>query len=642
MGEAADAGKVRARGSRVRAALPVIAVETREHWAVLLAKHNRLLRDYARHYLGDAAPEEDIEDTVERTLDVLLAVEEPVFDHALRYATQAVWRECQRTARRRELERTPVDRRLGPLTGRVARVLEQLGPRQRQTLMLAAQGLSPSDIARVDQSTAAAVRVRLYRARERVSELLQDGGVSAFLLFVPRRMKRAALRGGHVVARFADGVGSQAFASGALLPVVACAVLTSTGAPAAAVAAAPRVAPTVSTPAHADVASAFTSTPATGEPATPAVAIAPAHANGAAVTGGPLRNGLSVAPPAIPLVPLDVRITAIATPSRLDGPAVVVLAGYGTGCSCPRLEQSFDGGATWQSTAIAGPGFDQPPSSLALPPDYPRDPRIFTGTSTAIGGPPYMATAFGRPFQALDTLPAGPIAVSAHFDDGDPRVFVAGLTALWSARIDSGAVAQPHEEIDYSTGGSLTNTSGQVATPTSTPGGPAVVAWVPPAAVVPDAPAVSPSMSSLVECPVGTPCTFGATTAISPWRLVSRGATVVAFSASTAYVSHDFGATATQLVSPSGSPLINSVALAGSPSALQLWMIVYSTKTGEDIVRLLPTGTWASVAPHDSALRTSMEILVPVGDHRVIATLVNEGYSCTNLDSGHWLPRCPA
>ncbi|HEV7680186.1 MAG TPA: sigma factor-like helix-turn-helix DNA-binding protein [Candidatus Dormibacteraeota bacterium] len=640
MGDAADAGKLRARGSRVRAALPVVAVETREDWAVLLAKHNRLLRDYARHYLGDAAPEEDVEDTVERTVDLLLAVEDPAFDHALRYATQAVWRECQRTARRRELERTPVDRRLGPLTGRVARVLEQLGPRQRQTLMLAAQGLSPSDIARVDKSTAAAVRVRLYRARERVSELLQEGGVSAFLLFVPRRMKRAAVRSGHVVARVADGVGGQAFATGALVPVLACTVLSSTPVPAT-VAVAPMRAVAVAPVPHGAVAATITGSAA--------VAAAPQP-------GGsrPTRATAPTAPPASQLdvttvaaaLPFDigftlpdVQLTTLARTPRLQGIGPVIGAGTDRKCGCSVLVQSLDGGKTWTSRPLRAT--ESPFSQLTLPPDYPRDPRIFASSPGVLGIPSAMARGFDQPFQVLTSLPPGFIYTSAHFDDGDPRLFSVGLNGIWSSRMTDRAVAAPQEEIDYSYGAQQeSNAFAKVATPPPTASAPAIVAWVPALSTIPRTGQVAlAGASSLAKCAVSGPCELGAALPIAPpLRLIATRTMVVALGSATGFVSHDFGITA----SPGDVPVGQGDAVIDMAETLPdstLWARVSLAKGALKLMRST-AGGWVDVA--DPLVRDHGGVPATLDDRHIWTTLDDGRVRCVLISDGRWLPRCPA
>src|SRR5258708_38935146 len=85
MGHQAKGGNARRRRPPVRASLAVIPVGSLQDMALLLAKHNRLMRDYARHYLGVDASEDDVEEVVARTVDDLLALAEFDFPHGLRY-----------------------------------------------------------------------------------------------------------------------------------------------------------------------------------------------------------------------------------------------------------------------------------------------------------------------------------------------------------------------------------------------------------------------------------------------------------------------------------------------------------------------------------------------------------------------------
>jgi hypothetical protein len=66
----------RGRTSGVRDTLPRETVTSREEMAVMLARHHRVLRDYARHYLPDA-PDAVIETVAGRAVDSMLAIEYP-------------------------------------------------------------------------------------------------------------------------------------------------------------------------------------------------------------------------------------------------------------------------------------------------------------------------------------------------------------------------------------------------------------------------------------------------------------------------------------------------------------------------------------------------------------------------------------
>src|SRR6266567_1423533 len=135
--------------------------------------------------------------------------------------------------------------------------------------------------------------------------------------------------------------------------------------------------------------------------------------------------------------------------------------------------RSPDGGATWAAT-------DGPPADvtqLVLPTRYPDDPRIFAGVSPYDATRnPYVSAGFGIPFQPLPNVPPGTIALSAYFDNGDPRLFSSALGGIWSWTVGSKDVA--HQEIAVPTNPAIYNTFSALATPP--PGGPAVLAWAPP------------------------------------------------------------------------------------------------------------------------------------------------------------------
>jgi DNA-directed RNA polymerase specialized sigma24 family protein len=622
----------RARGARgpARDKLPVVAVDDAREMAVMLARHNRLLREYARHYLPKAA-DDVIEEAVEQTVEWLLAIEDPSLSHGLRYATHALWRECQRTLQRLERQKAPVDRKLGPLTGRVGRVLERLGPRQRRTILLAAQGLTPAQIAAVDNSTAASVRVRLYRARERAIALLQENGPSmpAVLLLMPHRVRGFV---GRHVAAFGEGFSAQALATSTLVPLIAC-TLFSTAAPALA----PQTpAPVAFEPVRGGVLPASTS----AVPSPPAVAAGPiavtAHA------AAPVAAVAATTPAATPRTaaeetPEDVLLILVGTPP--SGRAIIVGTGMGVGCQCSVLMRSVDGGATWSATD--GPPADA--TQLVLPPDYPSDPRIFFGVDPQVGVAPYVTAGFGLPYEHVVGLPPGEIAVSAHFDDGDPRLFSAGATAVWSVRMTDAPPLKPHDEVDYSAWTATTRIPAAVGTPAPTPGGPAVLVWAPSIATVPDAPTVAPtSASRFLSCPAGGACidvgNVPAPPAVFSRVLAGRNGTVLAFTVQTAYLSHDGGHSFTELGYPQGA-LAQSVTLAGPDWTP--WLAWWAGDGRHGIGRLGPAG-WVDMSANLAPLKSSAVGLFPLGQDRIIASLHPQGYRCTASAGGAWASRCPA
>jgi DNA-directed RNA polymerase specialized sigma24 family protein len=614
--------------------LPVVAVASREDMAVMLAVHHLVLRETARRYLGRRAKDEMVERCVGQTVAKLLTIQSPSSDHGLRTANKVLWEECRRSTQRQQRMEAPVDRFLGPLTrGPVARALEKLGPRQRRTILLAGQGLTHKEIAKIDKSTPASVRVRLSRARARVNELLREGArsASALLLLAPARLRGVA---GRAAPGLVEGIAPQTVATTALVPLIAASLLwsgvdTPTASPAA---------PVALTPAHGSVLEA-----STARPAPPPAASTPSPRAERQATAGLAASPAAVSAPAVPLrgaaaeTPDDVILKATATPA--DGRAVIVAIGKGNTCDCAVLMQSLDGGATWAAT-------DGPPASanqVVLPPDYPRDPRIFVGVNPAASAGPYVAAAFGQPYQALSPLPAGQLAVSAHFDDGDPRLFSSGKTAVWSVRLDTSGPLVPRDEIDYS---GTTASDGRVAalaTPAPSSTAPAVLAWVPAFAVAPGSPSPPTPNPALLRCPMAAPCTTAATLRDSPWQLVvsSHGATVVAYTGTSAFLSRDGGSSFSALALPPEAATIASLALVGPASAP--W-VSFSRANGSVGVARIGVGVsaWTDASTDSPRLRSYAARLVPVGTNRIIAAFGEVGYRCALAAGGSWLPRCPA
>jgi DNA-directed RNA polymerase specialized sigma24 family protein len=598
--------------------------------AIVLLRHHRLLRDYARHFMQDAT-DDAVEDAVERTIERLLARSAHQTPHALRLATWVLRGQCKQTERRLQLERAPIDPLLGPLTGRVLRVLERMGPLARDTILQVARGKTPTEIAQAEKTDPSNVRVRLYKARKRALELLNEGrqSSSAVVVLLTSRARSAVTRN---IRGVAEVVAPHGLASGALVPLIATALLWQTTfmstphLPSQAIALAPGAGAALP-PVAAPTLAAMPSTGAASPPRapTPAAATQP--------TPPPL-----VAPDrtAASETPEDVMLTALATPA--DGRPVLVAIGKGHTCNCPVLLQSMDGGATWASTD--GPPMDA--AQLALPPDYPRDARIFAGVDPLLGRAPYMTDAFGKPFQQLLGLPPGPVAVSAHFDDGDPRVFTAGATAVWSMPIGGTSRAVAHNEIDYSAEAGASAELAALATPPPSAGGPALLVWAPALAVTPASPASPPLDAPLLRCPVAAPCHVSASIPTPPWRLVAQGSsTVVAYTPTRAYMSHDGGASFAPIPNPGSTAALESVVLVGT--SIAPWSSFARPDGSYDVARLAtPAGAWEDVAGDAAVVRTHLGVLVAVGTDRIIEAFPDAGYRCILSSGGSWAARCPA
>lgn len=612
----------------------------------MFALNTRLIREYARRYLGSDASDDAVETVIERTARRLLSREVTSSPHGLRLTMTVLAAECRREkeqeakqerqaaeGRRRE---PPADRFLGRLDGPLGRVLDRLSPRQRKTLTLAAQGLTVAEIARLDNTPESSVRVRLYRARERAAKLIQEtgGNASAVLLVGLNKLRLSVQRA--APQRVLEAIATPLATTGALIPLLAAAVL-GPSLQALEVEPAQAAPPRSEIMAAAPSASGGTMTgPAEGRPGSASQQLgAP---TGAARLAEIPSLDLNIGGVSAVTVPTDIRLTAVATVPGVQS-HVVVAIGTGQACGCPVLVQSLDGGVTW----VAADGPDGPPpdvNQLALPPGYPtRDTRIFAGVDAHGGGSPYVASAFGQPFQHVITLPAGQVAVSAHLDDGDPRLFSAGLTGVWSVDL-ANATPVPHEEIDYSSGAALQGSPAALATPVASSTGPALLAWVPGSAVATGPSSIaSTSSPALMVCAAGGGCTIASTLPLPPGSMVTTGKTVVAYRGSQAYASRDLGATLHPLGLPHDAQDIGSVALVGP--ALSPW-ITGSRADGTVFVLQLDTADgWQDAAAGERSVVAHLGELVALDGDRVIDALTGAGYRCTVADNPHWMPRCP-
>ncbi len=607
--------------------------------AVLLALHTRLIREYARRYLGSDASDDAVETAIERTARRLLSRDVPSSPHGLRLTMTVLAAECRREREQKtrpEMHRRepPADRFLGRLDGPLGRVLDRLSPRQRKTLTLAAQGLTVAEIARLDNTPEGAVRVRLHRARERAAKLLHEtgGNGSALVLLGWSRVRGAIHR--WMPQRVAETMTGPMATAGALIPLLAAVVLG------------PSLQALEAQPAQA------------AQPQTHIVTSTPsapgAHPPPSADPGGagarPSRDPTSASQPPLPpsltlavrsltaITPTDIRLTAVATLPGVQSP-VIVAVGTGLGCACPVLVQSLDGGVTWTATD----GADAPPpdvNQLALPPGYPtRDSRIFAGVDPHGGGSPYTTAAFGQPFQHITSLPAGQVAVSAHLDDGDPRVFSAALTGVWSVDPRSPAPA-PHEEVDYSSGGALQNVVAALATPAApSSSSPSLLAWVPGWALATGPTVASSSSPALMVCAAGGGCTVAGTLPLPPGGLVTTAAAVIAYRGTQAYVSHDLGRTLQPLEIPRNAAEINSAALVGS--ALTPWISGSRADGTAFVLRLDASREWQDAAAGEPSVLSHFGDLIALDRDRVLDALTGAGYRCTVAVNPHWMPRCP-
>jgi hypothetical protein len=301
--------------------------------------------------------------------------------------------------------------------------------------------------------------------------------------------------------------------------------------------------------------------------------------------------------------------------------------------------RSTDGGATWTSTAGVASG-DQ----LVLPPDYPRDPRIFVGYAyQAPGLNNWWAPSFGESFRALPG-PAGSIALPAGFNSGDPRVIVSTFSGVWSVDMAT-QVARP-VVVETSHDGVPA-----VATAVGV-GGTGVLAMTSSQAVAPGTVAnlAAPSQArALWACPPGAPCSarstvpvdFAARLTVSPAYAVDN--TLLAYTWTTgAVLSRDGGSSFASVQLPAGASRVNFATFGvAAGGATPMWMVVQ--RSNGFALEFSPNlnGTWHEVDHGLPQITGAMGYVVAVAPHRVLY-LSTTGLLCTVNDGGTWLPRCPA
>jgi hypothetical protein len=280
-------------------------------------------------------------------------------------------------------------------------------------------------------------------------------------------------------------------------------------------------------------------------------------------------------------------------------------------------------------------------TQLVLPPDYPADPRILAGVDPHSGSSPYVAAAFGTPFQPISALPSGQVAVSARFDSGDARLFVGALTGVWSLNIASSAApAVAHLEVEYTS--MAAGSVAALATPPTSPDAPAVLAWVPALAAVPGALGAPHASATVMACPIAAPCAPLGDLPVPPWRLIAGAEApraVVAFTATQAFVSLDGGQSFERLGLPAGTTTLSSFAVVGREG--EVWVNLSEGPTTFRVFRRGAAGVWVDATRGDGLLQTHLGALVAIGPRRILDAMSDAGYRCTARDAAVWTPRCP-
>lgn len=332
--------------------------------------------------------------------------------------------------------------------------------------------------------------------------------------------------------------------------------------------------------------------------------------------------------------PEDTQIVDTAPSPHFAHDHTLVALGVGQACSCPVLLRSPDGGATWTAAAAA----PLEAQHIVLPPDYPADPRIFVANLATGGVPDFVAAGFGQPFLPLP-LPPGDLHLSAGFDAGDPRLFVAASSAVWSDDTTTGAVVPV-----------LTYPTTDVAT-LATPLGEtdaAVLVVAPRLAATATAPQPTNSVT-LFACGQTSPCTARATLdqplpgalALSPDIAVDH-TLLVFWQAGSAVLSTDDGRTFRPLPVPPNTQALDSAALVRTTTtgSVVFWVSV-QRPAGHAVLSTQLGGptTWSPVT--DPAL-TRPGTLVPADADRLLFLAYGlAGLRCSADNGASWHPRCP-
>lgn len=651
MYDTADAVNGLTRSRRRGGSLPKVKVHSRAEMGEELRRHRRFLQERAQQQLGDT-PEARL--AVSTTVRKCLAVEEPHMDHALPFVLQILRNECvalRRRSERKALEEKrraeaggPVDPVSGVALVDVREAVDELPLAERQTLLLAFEGLSPGDIAILLGEKPKTVYVRLYRARRRV--LIKTGRssvVAGALVFsrtafcrrpssttVLRNVMRAA-RGGIQASRAAvgrmEGLGS--LATNAIAQTATAATLAALCAgwavPAPHSITAPGAPSTVAVaPDSGGVLVANPVVTEAGPTAPTLLGIPNLGVSNITTTISSLAHHSATAETAD-----DAQLVSAAPAPEDDQHRTIVALGIGRTCGCLTMFQSTDRGSSW-SVAEGPPAGDQ----VILPPTYPSDPRIFIGTDANSGSPAFVASQFGALFTPINaTLPPGNIALAAGFDHGDPRVLAAGATVVSSYRIGDAAATPVAIYPSQGRPASLATPTGSATT--------AVMMLLPSAAqVIGETAELAGSASTprVVACDVASFACHTVSSVSLPYVgglvLSSHYAvdrTMLAFGGSQVAVSSDGGATFS--MTPTNAP-VRSAALVGSTA----WAVAAPIGAHVTLQRL-EGNAWATLATAGTQLGTG-GLVVALTSSQLLYLPDGLGFLCS-LDGGQsWTMGC--
>ena len=288
--------------------------------------------------------------------------------------------------------------------------LRKVAPRQRRALLLhAIEGWSYADIAAAEDISVASTKSLLFHARRNLRRACKRGALAAFALIAYARRRggtaasRIRVRSRNVATASVEVAGTS-FGQTVAAITVAIAALT------------PQLAPVATGSVAASV-------------AVPTAQTARIEASGvrnrAAVLKPGTRSGSigQLIHPTRNATPEQSQMTSIAASPDYENDHTLVASGRVPCAStvCPVLFISRDGGATWQQRNATGfTGYE-----VLLPPDFPRDRRIFAMAPEGLE----VSKDLGGSFKVA--LPVqGEAAISPLFDDGDARLLVANASVI--------------------------------------------------------------------------------------------------------------------------------------------------------------------------------------------------------------------
>jgi len=582
MDDEADTEAVRPR-RKVGQHFPRKPVQTYEELRALLDEWEPKLRRRARRRY-QAFARADVDAALRSAMARMLQA--PSFEHPLQEVINLTRNELRRMERRRKARQGGklVIPGLGAVEGRLAELVVELPPVARDVVLRFAAGESAAEIARKEEKSQNYIRVLISKTKTQLRR-----GLHGLVILVPRRL------------RF---LWQSLPPQSVLVPLIAGSLFV---APVEAQPAYVAAQPSTTLVSEAD--NSITRVQVTKSLPSPSASASTAAVT-ATRTSAPLLGAAAETPD-------DVRLTAAATPS--SGRPVVVAIGRGRNCDCEVLLQSLDGGASWTAT-------DGPPrevNQIVLPPNYPGDPRIFGGVDAISGGAPYVAAGFGKPFDSLQGVPAGQVAVSSRFNSGDPRLFVAGLMGVWSTRLDG---SSPIEEVAYPTATLTSNAVAALATPKD---GPAVFVWAPAMGFVPNDVTHQWIESTVLSC--ASTCSPLSPMSVPPGRLAAGTKTLLVYGTTAAFLSSDGGDTFAPMPLPAQSAILAAALVNDIP-----WI---AGQAIDGSFFLLRGPQWQDVGSALSHQHATLSMMA-VGSS-VIDALQGTGYRCTGPVI-NWLPRCLA